>query len=56
MIDRIWTARIALMDYALATRAGASLSFRLAIAARLTNAWARERIWGFISRRRGRRR
>ncbi len=30
MIDRIWTARIALMDYALATRAGASLSFRRA--------------------------
>jgi CelD/BcsL family acetyltransferase involved in cellulose biosynthesis len=56
MIDRIWPARIALADYALATRAGASLSFPLAIAARRAKAYARGRVKWLIGRRRGPRR
>ena len=56
MIDRIWPARIALADYALATRAGARLLFPLGIAARRGKAYARGCAKRFISRRRGHRR
>ncbi len=52
MIDRIWPARTALADYALATTAGSRPFFPVALAARCAQASARDRIKRLISRRR----
>jgi CelD/BcsL family acetyltransferase involved in cellulose biosynthesis len=56
MIDRIWSSRIALADYALATRADSSLLFPFVIASRRAKAFVRGRVKGLISPLRGRRR
>ena len=53
MIDRLWTARINLADYVLATRPGASLALPLALSARRTKAFARERLKRFVNGWRG---
>ncbi len=53
MIDRLWSARIELADFVLATKAGANVALSLALAARRAKAVARARLKGLVARRRG---
>jgi CelD/BcsL family acetyltransferase involved in cellulose biosynthesis len=44
MIDRLWTARIDLADFVLATKPGSNIAFRIVLSARSAKAFARERV------------
>jgi hypothetical protein len=54
MIDRLWTGRIKLSDFVLATRPGPSLALPLALSARRSATFARERVKRLVNGWRGR--
>jgi CelD/BcsL family acetyltransferase involved in cellulose biosynthesis len=56
MIDRLWTARIDLADFVLATKPGSNIAFPIVLSARGAKAFARERVKGLINGWRRRRR
>jgi CelD/BcsL family acetyltransferase involved in cellulose biosynthesis len=56
MINRLWTARIDLADFVLATRSDSNIAFPFALSARSAQAFARERVKGLVSGWRDRRR
>ncbi len=53
MIDRLWSARIELADFVLATKAGPNVALSLALAARRAKAFARARLKRLVAGRRG---
>jgi hypothetical protein len=49
MIDRLWTARIDLADFVLATKPGSNIGFPFALSARSAKAFAREPVKSFVN-------
>lgn len=56
MIDRLWTARIDLADFVLATKRSSNIALPIVLSARNAKAFARERVKGLINGWRRRRR
>lgn len=56
MINRLWTARIDLADFVVATKSGSNIAFPFALSARSAQAFARERVKGLVNGWRDRRR